>query len=257
MPETPCIYFMDKNQDSAVKQFLEGTNDNMFDQSKDPFADVTIEQKEEPIEEKEEKPLPYHKDPSLQRYIDKKVKEGLGSREEKEDKPQAVDDFKDVVDSFRTIIGDNTPEKVRALETLQKSLNNLDQKAAQRAEEKIEEIAQRESMADEEAEQELESAFESIEENFNVDLTSSGSRKTRQEFVAFVEKIAPKDRNGDVIDFPDMNSAWETFSEMKKSTPNRAKELASRSMARSTGTATVQPKRVDWNAVDDFMDTLK
>ncbi len=251
---------MDKEQ-SAVESFLKGTEEQSvsFEQPNDPF-EKEIEQKESPVvEEKEEKPLPFHKDPKVQKFIDKELERRLKDfKPEVSKEVQTEDEFKDVIDSFTTVIGNDTPEKVNAINALRKSLTSLDEKAVRRAEEKIEEIRDREESMDREAEEELEEAFSTIEDTYDVDLSSQKASKLRQEFATFVEKIAPK-RNGEIVDYPDMNSAWETFSEIKKATaqPSRAKELASRSMIRSADTSIKTPERVDWNKVDEFMDTLK
>ena len=160
-----------------------------------------------------------------------------------------------MISSFTAIIGNDTPEKVNALNALKNSLGRLDEKSAQRAEDRIMEIAQREQQAEAEATDELETALEGIEENFDVDFSN---QKLRSEFVTFVEKIAPKDRNGDVIDYPDMQSAWETFSTIQKSSqqPNRAKGLASRSMSRGSESQPAQAKKVGWDSIDEYIDGL-
>jgi hypothetical protein len=244
---------------SAVESFLEGTEHSSvsFEQpSKDPFEQEVIpETKEEEV--KEDKPIPFHKDPKVQKFIDKELERRLKDFKPEQKETQTEDEFKDVIDSFTTVIGNDTPEKISALNALRKSLTGMDEKAVRRAEEKIEEIRERETLMDKEAEEELENAFTEIEDTYDVDLTSTRASKLRQEFVTFVEKIAPK-RNGEIVDYPDMNSAWETFSDIKKSTatPSRAKEIASRSMSRSAETTTVPQKRIDWNAVEEHMDSL-
>jgi hypothetical protein len=246
-----------ENEQSAVSKFLGETNENMFEQPKDNmFGEETIEPKQEE-EVLEEKPLPFHKDPKVLKFIEKEVAKRTEQTGPKETFKAEEDEFKDVIESFTAIIGNDTPEKVRALNDLQKALNGSSQKAAILAEQKILEIQNREAEADKQAEEELDNAFDEIEETYDVDL--SKNPKLRSEFVSFVEKIAPKNRNGEIIDYPDMNSAWETFSEIKKSTaqPSRAKELANRGMQRSAETTVKQDKNINWNAVDEYMDTLK
>jgi len=231
---------MDKDK-SAVESFLgelEGEN-KPFEPQGDPFNKPEGEE----IEEKEEKPLPFNKDPKIQKFIAKEIAKGLEKYEVKE-APQtqgAEDEFKDVMDSLTVAIGNDTAEKVQALNAFKSALTSLDKRASEKAIAHLDEIKQREIEADREAEQELENAFETIEETYDVDFSTAIGKKTRQEFVSFVEKIAPK-RNGQIIDYPDMNSAWETFQDLKKSNPqpNRAKDLASRGMARSSGTEQVK-----------------
>ena len=195
-----------ENEQSAVSKFLGETNENMFEQPKDNmFGEETIEPKQE-----DEKPLPFHKDPKVLKFIEKEVAKRTERQEPKEPLKAEEDEFKDVIESFTAIIGNDTPEKVRALNDLQKALNGSSQKAAYLAEQKILEIKNREEEADRQAEEELENAFDEIEETYDVDL--SKNHKLRSEFVSFVEKIAPKNRDGEIVDYPDMNSAWETFS---------------------------------------------
>ena len=137
----------------------------------------------------------------------------------------------------------------------------MDRRASEKAIAHLEEIRQNEVEEDRKAEEELDNALVGIEESFNVDITSNAplAKKTRQEFLSYVEKIAPKDRDGDVVAYPDMTAAWEEFQEKKKSTaqPNRAKELASRGLNRSVETNVKPQERITWNKVDEMLDTMK
>ncbi len=254
---------MDKN--TAVADFLgEFSNEkevNPFeDNLKDPFQQQeVVEEAVVPEEVKEEKPLPFNKDPKVQRFIEKEVSKRLADfkPEVPEPKAEVHDD-----DYYVRLIGNDTPEKVAMIREARARDERMLDMAEERAFNRLSQHEQESLQADQEAEQELENAFENIEETYDVDISSNSplAKKTRQEFVSFVERIAPKDRNGDIVDYPDMASAWETFSEIKKATtqPSRAKELANRGMARSSeAPVATQTKRVDWNSVDDMMDSLK
>jgi hypothetical protein len=181
-----------------------------------------------------------------------------------EEKPQSQnteDEFKDVMDSLTLAIGNDTAEKVSALNAFKSALTGLDKRASEKAIAHLEEIKHRETEADKQAEEELNTAFENIEETYDVNFSTALGKKTRQEFATFIGRIAPKDREGNIEKYPDMNSAWETFSELKKSTatPSRAKELASRSMARSaeTGAGIVRtPNQSAFQASDNFIESL-
>ncbi len=253
---------MSKDQKSAVENFLEGTDEQVvsFEQPKDPFEQEIEQKEEEGIKEeiKEEKPVPFHKDPKVQKFIDRELERRL-----KDLKPADSinkEDKNDDDDYYARLIGNDTPEKVAMIKEAKARDERILEQAEERAFDRLSQREQEELQADQEAEDELANAFESIEEAYDVDISSNSTqaKKTRQEFISFVEKIAPK-RNGEIIDFPDMNSAWETFSEIKKSTtpPSRAKDIASRSTIRSADTTTKAPERVDWNKVEEFMDTLK
>lgn len=235
---------MDKEK-SAVENFLgelQGENKTFEETPENPFEQLdnqTENTVENQVEEKEEKPLPFNKDPKVQKFIEKEISKRLSEYEVKEaPKTQgAEDEFKDVIESLTVIIGNDTTEKVQAINAFKNALVNVDKRATEKAISHLEEIRQRETEADKQAQEELENAFENIEETYDVDFSTTLGKKTRQEFVSFIEKIAPK-KDGEIVEYPDMNSAWETFQELKKSNPqtNRAKDLASRSMARSSGT---------------------
>ena len=73
----------------------------------------------------------------------------------------------------------------------------------------------------------------------------------------FVEKIAPKDNQGEIIEFPDMVSAFETWRDMRKSAqPSRAKDLASRSITRSNTAVEKPQERITFDNMDSFLDKL-
>lgn len=255
---------MEKNK-SAVESFLgslEETKNPFVDNTEDPFGKQTEEIIEEVVDEK---PLPFNKDPKIQKYLEKREKEIEDRILSKVTKVEPVQDIKvdEDDDYYARLIGNDTPEKLAMIKESKARDQMLLEKAEERAFNRLSQKEQEAIQADQEAEQELETAFDNIEENFDVDITSNNpiAKKTRQDFVSFVEKIAPKDRNGDIVDYPDMQSAWETFSEMKKATatPNRAKELASRSMARSSETGNaVQPKanRSAFESTDNFLESL-
>ncbi len=261
MPETTCNY-MDKDK-SAVESFLGelATGENSFEETpKDPFDKQEIVEPKEEVEVKEEKPLPFHKDPKVQKYIEREISDRLANfKPEPAVVTQPADD--ETTDVLTRLIGNDTPEKVSMIKEFKNILEKGTERAKKEALAEIEARQYEEVEADREAEAELENAFDTIEETFDVDITSSNAlaRKTRQEFVSFVEKIAPKDRNGDIVDYPDMLQAYEAFSELKKSTatPSRAKELASRGMARSAETTTTPQKRPTWDAADEFISSLK
>lgn len=265
MPETACNIFMAKDPNDAIKDFLgefgNESETNIFEETpENPFEEPSSEiVHEEPKEEK----IPFNKDPKIQKYLDKEIDK---LRKEFAQKPIVEEpkntDTIDVISSFETIIGNDTPEKVAALKSLERALNNVDQRASEKAIAKLDELRLEELNADREAERELSDALDSIEETYSVDITSNNTlaRKNRTEFIAYVEKIAPKNRNGDVVAYPDMISAWEEFSEKKKANvqPNRAKELANRGMTRSSEVNITEPqKRVTFDDFDTYVENFK
>lgn len=246
---------MEKNEVNDFLGTVDETND--FAENTNPFETEIVETKEEEAVV-EEKPMPFHKDEKLQKFIDKEVNKRL-----KDYQPKAEETFKKEVqndedDYYVRLIGNDTPEKLAMIREAKARDERMLQMAEERAFNKLSQREQEALEADRQAEEKLTLAIEDIEENFNVDLTSKDpvSRKTRVDFMNFVEKIAPKNSRGEIIDYPDMNSAFETFQEMRKSTPtsSRAKDLASRSLKRS-GDAIAKPQeRITFDNIDEILE---
>lgn len=273
---------MSKNKE--VDNFLDGLNEDTSE--KDPFASEiheTSEEKEEVGDESEEssdekdeeesKPEPFHKDPKVQRYVDKQIAKALSNFKPEVDatevqkfiKESGAEDEDDLVSAFTGLIGNDTPEKLRVLKAVRKAFNDAEEKGAHRAMEEFESRQQMAVREEVEAQEELSQGFEDIEEEFGIDITSNSSsaRRIRNDFIDFVQKIAPKDLSGNVTDYPDFTEAYTVFQETRKSetksaTTNRAKELSSRSMGRSSGD-TPAPVSGDksWNAVDKLFNKFK
>lgn len=258
-----------KNEGSAVDSFLGdlATQQDAFSQSQeDLFASPTEEQtKIEPEvkEESEEKSIPFHKlkkDPSFQRFLEKEISKKITNTTA----PSATEQFVNevttsddpLIDSFKEIIGDDTPEKRRVLKEFKERMSSIEENAARRAKEEFKKDIEREREAEREAQEYLESQFEEIEETFNVDMSSNSpqARKTRNEFIDFVTKIAPKDSSGEIAEYPDLIATFEIFNERKqKPVSNRAKELAERGIARSAEATTSDKPRVTWDNIDTLL----
>lgn len=236
--------------------------DDPFKQEADPF-DMKIEAKETKAEDKEEveeKPLPFHKDPKVQRFIEKEIAKRIG-----EIKPEdkTTEEIKDEADELLIrIIGNDTPEKVAAVKDFKKYLQGLEEKGAERA---ISRLQEQEIAARREEEQALEtlnSGFENIEQNYNVDLSSNSpvAKKTRSEFIDFIRRVSPKDEDGEITSFPDLNETFALFQEIgKNKVPSnaRAKQLSSRSMDRSVeASGAPQSDDKSWKAVDRIFGKL-
>lgn len=233
---------MDKNE---VDSFLDGLDES----PKDPLAPVVedplnLEEKKEETKQEEEKVLPFHKDPKIQRFIEKAVEKRLAGQKPAEPiAPAKTDD--EGLDIITRIIGNDTPEKVQAGKEFKKYLDTLEDKGAKRALAELQQQADAEQQEDVQAEEELSQGFETIEEEFGVDLTSNSpqARKTRSDFIDFVTRIAPKDREGQVVQFPDFEETYRLFKDTRKVDSNsKAKELASRSMNRSGDASAVAQK---------------
>jgi hypothetical protein len=250
-----------------LDNFLEGgenkvVTDPLETKVEDPFAKTGESKVEETTEEvKEEKPLPFHKDPKVQRYIQKEV-EKL-TRDIKPNVIAGVTSVDEADEILTRIIGNDTPEKVSAIKDFKKYLSGLEEKGAQKALSTIQEERQREVQEEEKAVEELNQGFDGIEETFGVDITSNTpqAKKTRNDFVDFINRVSPKDEYGQVVQLPDLENTFALFQEMnqnKKPSTNRAKELASKSMARSTD-ASNAPTTTDnsWKAVEKAFSKIR
>lgn len=251
-----------QNEENEFLKELDNKDENGFATEGKPFEDMEIPVKEE--EPEEEKPLPFHKDPKIQRFIQKELEKKLESIKPNETQ-KFIEETKgdtDEIDSvLERIIGNDTPEKVSASRDLKRVLMGLEEKGAQKALQQIQAEREKERQAEIEAERELEQGFENIEENFNVDLSSNNplAKKTRNDFVEFIRKVAPKDAQGDIIAYPDFDSTFELFQSTRKKPDNsRAKELANRSMSRSSDASSIPVvKDTSWEGVNKFLDSFR
>lgn len=250
------------NENNAIADFL-----NDVSEPQDIFVEAKSDVQEE-VENKEDKSVPFHRDPKVQRYVEKQIEKALKNVAplERTSITEVVpSDVKDVIGAFTAIIGNDTPDKVKALEALEKTLNGADERASSKAIERFKQeqtaALTRKSVEEKAAQDELDTYFDDIEETYDVDLSSNAAsaKKLRSEFIEYVRKIAPKDEKGEVKAFPDLLSAFEIFQEQGKKTvqPTRAKELASRGMTRSGDTSGNAPRGYSWKDVDKFFDTLK
>ncbi len=245
-----------------VDKFLEETgknNDPFTPESEDPFKSSVSDKKE--VEEKaEDKPLPFHKDPKVQRFIEKELEKRISGLK-LTSSSNIVQEVKDEMDDvLARIIGNDTPEKVSAIKDLKKVLNGLEEKGAQKALTTLQKQQEDARLEEKKAMDELNQGFESIEESYSIDLTSNApaAKKMRTDFIDFIKRISPKDEDGEVSQLPDMNEAFALFQDMNKSkVSSKAKDLSSRSMARSSD-ASNAPVSGDksWKAVDRIFSKL-
>jgi hypothetical protein len=245
---------------NEADDFLSGLDESNkeFEENPNPFGEEeTLETKEAEEAPEEEKPLPFHKDPKVQRYVEKQIAKALDGRPvEKEfvkEAGESADDY------YERLIGNDTPEKLAMIREAKARDEKLLAQAEERAFSRLTQEQQKEVEADRQAEEELDNSIEEIEETFNVDLTSNNpvARKTRVDFMKFVERIAPKNRNGEITEYPDMNAAFETFQSTKQTAqPSRAKDLAARGVARSAEVSDKPQERLSFDNADNIFSRL-
>ena len=219
---------------SEQEKFLsdvENKSESVFDENLEVAANP---EKEESVEEKEER-----KNRAYRRLEQKYQKEreaaiALGERVKV---LSEVDKFReeaggDNLKEVEAIFGTDTPEKLAATNILKKALSGMSDSAVEKALERIQSQQDNESKAVREAEDEIDEGLEIAEDATGLDL-SEGSRD-RQGFLTLVERLAKKDKNGDIVEYPDFETAAELYVRTKERPVNtRARDLASRSMTHS------------------------
>lgn len=132
------------------------------------------------------------------------------------------------------IYGDATPEAKEATELLKEALRGVHESARKEALTEALETFNKDkkerdddSKAVEKEENEIEEGLERIEDEFNVDFSDQNTRKG---FLTLLEKLSPKDRDGNIKEYADFITAYEVYESQKSKSSSRAKELASRSM---------------------------
>lgn len=246
---------MDKEQD-ALKNFLGDLGDNIEDPKVNDVVETPVEATEE-VPTEEEK-LPFHRDPKVQRYIERQLENKLKDFQpsSQEQFVKEVQEENSLIDAFQTIIGNDTPEKVAALKALGKSLADVQDKAAEKAYARFAEEQRQVQIEEQEAVNELSEGLERIEEEFNVDLSSNSAsaKKLRNEYLEYLGKISPKDEYGNVKEYADMDYSFEEFMSRQKPLNTQAKQIASRGMSRSSADATNTPtKRITFGNVREMM----
>lgn len=245
---------------NEVDNFLEQVDgkeapDPLVKDESDPLANTTSDKKEVVGDDNDDKPLPFHKDPKVQRYIEKEIGKRIKDiRPNDAPSPKGDESTEDeLTDTLVEIIGNDTPQKIAAIKRFRSQLGTLEERGAERALAQLRQQADAEQLEVQQAQEELATAFDNIEEEFDVDLTSNTSiaRKERGDFIDFIKRVSPKNSDGDVIQYPDFTETWKLFQSTKKPVDNkRAKDLAARGMDRSTDSGTAPTKGQTWKDVE-------
>lgn len=250
---------------NELDSFLEGIDNEPKDVLEEKIEDPFKQEEVKDEVEEEEKPLPFHKDPKVQKFIDKEISKRMAEKPTETERfvkeATTTDEQDEILASLTEIVGNDTPQKVAAVNRLRKALASEKQQSVDEAIQKLQTISQQEqeaeSRVEQEAEEELDQGFESIQDQFGVDLYAPANKKTKDDFIDFVIRVAPKDKNGEVVEYPDFQETYKLFKDTRK-TNSRAKELSNRSMTRSNEASSV-PATGDksWKAVDKMFSNLK
>ncbi len=154
-----------------------------------------------------------------------------GKLEARTEAARAVTEEADYLKAVERIYGTDTPEAALATDLLKKAISGARDDAEERAYRRVSEERAKETEQFSAAESELDSMIDDIEDEYGVNLTESQERS----FFQMLEKMSPKDKEGNVVEYADPHAVWEVFSERMQRRPvnNRAKDLSSRSMVDS------------------------
>ena len=131
--------------------------------------------------------------------------------------------------SVERIYGTGSPEASEATELFKTALKGVEESATNRALELFREEQRVASEAVSREEKTLDGMLEEIEDEVGTTIDAP----TRQGFFALLERLSPKDSEGNVTAYADHHAVWEELQARKKPADTSAKDLASRSMVRT------------------------
>lgn len=145
------------------------------------------------------------------------------------------------------IYGNREPGQAEATELLKKAFQGMKDENKR---EILEELAKRESdesKAVEKEEEALDEILDNVEDKHGIDFSQEA---TRQGYLTLMEKLSPKDREGNIIEYADGDAVAEVFKSTQKQSNQRAKDLADRSMVRSGAS---QPSKLEDDATVKYL----
>ncbi len=154
-----------------------------------------------------------------------------GKLEARSEAEKSVTEEADYLKSVERIYGNETPENQLAGELLKKAIVGARDDAENRAYNRIKSEQQQQVEEQRKAEGILDGFIEDIEDTYDVSMTEA----METSYFKLLQKMSPKDSQGNVTGYADPHAVWEVFQDKLKSkgTNNRSKELSNRSMTQS------------------------
>jgi hypothetical protein len=126
------------------------------------------------------------------------------------------------------------PKRAKATEifksVVSKAVADAERRAIERFEARQQESSSSEKQAIEENESFLDEAMADIEEEYGIDMDVP---KERNGYLDLLEEMSPKDSDGNIIEYADPDAVAKVYMKIRTSSNSQAKQIASRSMARS------------------------
>lgn len=135
----------------------------------------------------------------------------------------------DYLKRIEKIYGNATPEAQEATELLKEALEGVKLSAREEALAEYERRKNSEAEDVQKEEANLDNILDSVEDEYGIDMSGDD----RVGYLALLEKLSPKDSQGNIIEYADPDSTAELYLSRKEKSNDRAKELAGRSMTRS------------------------
>jgi hypothetical protein len=244
-PEEPFIQVLEigNPQGSNLKQGMPNESQNFLDEFKqkadDPFAfletPTPVPEADKPAEET---PVDAPSEPEARNRRERRLMEKLQSEREAAIALAAKLDTITQSQATRTesaeweksierIYGDSTPELREATELLKASIRGAKEEAKREALAEWQATQAKQQEAVTNAEKRIDSMLEEIEDEKNIDLSQGPHREG---FLKLLEKMSPKDSNGNIIEYADHTAVWDIYESQIKKPVNPAKEMAARAM---------------------------
>jgi hypothetical protein len=133
------------------------------------------------------------------------------------------------IERIKRIYGDATPEAKEATNLLIEAFRGVEESAIKKAIEKLEAEKEAEAQQIKEEERTLDEISDKWEDDYGIDMSDESVRKG---IFTLLEKLSPKDGEGNIKEYADVDSVAEIYLANKEKSSSRAKELSSRSMSR-------------------------
>ncbi len=135
----------------------------------------------------------------------------------------------DYLTKVERIYGTDSPEAVAATDLLKNAFQDVEKRSTERALElfREEQRNERDSVANEE--QVLDNMIDEIEDENSLSVDAP----TKKAFFSLLEKLSPKDSDGNVTQYADHRAVWEELQSRRRPVDTRAKDLAARSMVKT------------------------
>lgn len=141
----------------------------------------------------------------------------------------------DHLKALERLYGTETPEAREATEILKTVIKGASEEAKKQA---LEEFRAEQKRFQEEVkknEGQLETMIEEIEDEYDVDLSSKAAESVRSGYFKLLERMSPKDSDGNIVQYADAHAVWEVYQSQLQKKTNPAKDIAARHMV-SSGT---------------------